>query len=146
ENAEPGVKWSEIAREMQKMAEKKGYGVIRDFVGHGIGRTMHEDPKVPNFTNAEQRKGDFVLRPGMTFAVEPMCVVGKPDVKTLSDNWTIVTRKRKPACHFEHTLSITETGCDVLTDGRPPASLIEGPVKTERPSPVLDEGLAAVAA
>ena len=120
ELSKPGERWSDIAREMQRYSEKRGYGVIRDFVGHGIGRTMHEDPKVPNFSNAEQRKTDFILRPGMTFAVEPMLVVGKPQTKALSDKWTIVTKSRKPACHVEHTIAITETGCDVLTDGREP--------------------------
>jgi methionyl aminopeptidase len=138
QRAKPGVRWSDVAREMQRYAERKGYGVIRDFVGHGIGRKMHEDPKVPNYTNAEQRKSDFVLRPGMTFAVEPMCVVGKPDTKTLSDQWTIKTKKQKPAAHFEHTLAISEKGCEVLTDGRLPAGMnrdaAEMRFKTSAPS------------
>ncbi len=118
--SKPGARWSDIAREMQRFAEKRGYGVVRDFVGHGIGRTMHEEPKVPNFSNAEQRRSDFILRPGMTFAVEPMLVVGPPKTKSLSDKWTIVTKNRKPACHIEHTVAITQSGCDVLTDGRQP--------------------------
>lgn len=119
----PGKRWSDIARQMQKQVESRGYGVVQEFVGHGIGRTMHEDPKVPNFTNAEQRKGDFVLRKGMTFAVEPMVVIGTRKVKTLADKWTVITKNRKPACHFEHTVAVTEDGCDVLTDGREPTNL-----------------------
>ncbi|MEL7238168.1 MAG: type I methionyl aminopeptidase [Planctomycetota bacterium] len=118
----PGVRWSKIATAMQKMVEKQGYGVVREFVGHGIGRSMHEDPKVPNFTNAEQLKSDFVLRKGMTFAVEPMVVIGTRKVKTLADEWTVVSKNGKPACHFEHTVAVTEDGCDVLTDGRASAA------------------------
>ena len=114
----PGVRWSEIAGKMQKYVEDKGYGVVREFVGHGIGRTMHEDPKVPNFTNGEQRKSDFVLRKGMTFALEPMVIIGTRKVKTLADDWTIVSKNGKSACHFEHTIAVTDTGADVLTDGR----------------------------
>ncbi len=117
----PGLRWSDIAAKMQRMAEEQGYGVVQEFVGHGIGRTMHEDPKVPNFTNAEQRKGDFIIRKGMTFAVEPMLVIGKRKVKTLRDGWTVVTKSGNPACHFEHTVAITDDGCDVLTDGSKPA-------------------------
>ena len=116
----PGKRWSEISREMQKHVEGQGHGVVQEFVGHGIGRTMHEDPKVPNFVNPEQLRNDFVLRKGMTFAVEPMVVVGSRKVETLEDQWTVVSKNGKPACHFEHTVAITETGVDVLTDGRPP--------------------------
>ena len=121
--AKPGVKWSEIARALQQNVEKAGFGVVREFVGHGVGRDMHEDPKVPNFYTPEQLKGDFRLRPGMTLAVEPMVVAGRRDVVLLEDQWTVVTEDRKPAAHFEHTLAITETGCDVLTDGSPNPSL-----------------------
>jgi methionyl aminopeptidase len=127
ESMRPGVRWSDIAREMQRRVEKQSYGVVQEFVGHGIGRTMHEDPKVPNFTNAEQRKGDFVLRPGMTFAVEPMVVIGTRKVKTLSDKWTVITQNRKAACHFEHTVAITDDGCEVLT--LPEGENLRGPVQ-----------------
>jgi methionyl aminopeptidase len=78
---------------------------------------MHEDPKVPNFVTAEQLRGDFKLRAGMTIAVEPMVVAGRRDVRILEDNWTVVTEDRKPAAHFEHTIAVTETGVDILTDG-----------------------------
>lgn len=119
----PGKRWSEIARVLQHSVEKRGYGVVQEFVGHGIGRTMHEDPKVPNFVTPEQLKGDFVLRKGMTLAVEPMVVVGDRTVETLDDQWTVVTANGRPACHFEHTVAVTEDGADILTDGRPPADL-----------------------
>ncbi len=93
---------------------------MREFVGHGIGRTMHEDPKVPNFVTQEQLRGDFKLRPGMTLAVEPMVVAGRRDVELLGDKWTVVTEDRLPAAHFEHTVAVTEAGVDILTDGRAP--------------------------
>jgi methionyl aminopeptidase len=81
---------------------------------------MHEDPKVPNFVTSESGRGDFVLRPGMTIAVEPMVVMGRREVVLLEDDWTVVTEDRLPAAHFEHTLAVTETGVDILTDGRSP--------------------------
>jgi methionyl aminopeptidase len=120
EHMKPGRKWSDMARLMQYNVERAGFSVVREFVGHGIGRSMHEDPKVPNFVNAEQLRGDFTLRPGMTLAVEPMVVAGHRDVSLLKDGWTVVTTDRKPAAHFEHTVAITEIGVDVLTDGRAP--------------------------
>jgi methionyl aminopeptidase len=116
----PGKRWSEIARLMQYHVEQSGFSVVREFVGHGIGRTMHEDPKVANFVTPEQLRGDFKLRPGMTLAVEPMVVAGRRDVQLLKDGWTVVTEDRKPAAHFEHTVAVTEIGVDVLTDGRSP--------------------------
>ncbi len=118
EHMKPGKKWSDIARLMQFNVEKAGFSVVREFVGHGIGTSMHEEPKVPNFVTAEQLRGDFKLRPGMTLAVEPMVVVGRRDVLQLEDGWTIVTEYRLPAAHFEHTVAVTETGADVLSDGR----------------------------
>ncbi|MEM9754006.1 MAG: type I methionyl aminopeptidase [Planctomycetota bacterium] len=117
ENIKPGRKWSQIARLMQNYAEAKGYGVVRDFVGHGIGDTMHQDPKVPNFVNRGLLKNDIHLREGMTLAVEPMCNLGTKDVRTLSDGWTVVTLDGKPSAHYEHTLAVTADGCEVLTDG-----------------------------
>jgi methionyl aminopeptidase len=123
ETMRPGRKWSDIARLMQHNVERHGFSVVREFVGHGIGRSMHEDPKVPNFVTPEQLSGDFKLRPGMTLAVEPMVVMGRRDVDLLPDGWTVVTQDRLPAAHFEHTVAITEAGVDVLTDGRVPALL-----------------------
>jgi methionyl aminopeptidase len=120
QNMKPGRKWSNIARLMQHYVESNGFSVVREFVGHGIGRSMHEDPKVPNFVTFEQLRGDFELRPGMTLAVEPMVVAGRRDVRLLEDQWTVVTEDGKPAAHFEHTVAITREGIDILTDGRPP--------------------------
>lgn len=122
-NMKPGRRWTDIARLMQYHVESHGFSVVREFVGHGIGRSMHEDPKVANFVTAEQLRGDFKLRPGMTLAVEPMVVMGKRDVDLLSDNWTVVTKDGMPAAHFEHTVAVTETGADILTDGRSPYGL-----------------------
>ena len=122
-NMKPGRKWTDIARLMQYHVESNGFSVVREFVGHGIGRSMHEDPKVANFVTGEQLRGDFKLRPGMTIAVEPMVVVGRRDVDMLDDNWTVVTNDGTIAAHFEHTVAITETGVDILTDGRAPAGL-----------------------
>ena len=121
-NIKPNKRWSEIARLMQHYVEQiHGYSMVREFVGHGVGRSMHEEPRsVANFVTAEQKKCDFTLRPGMTIAVEPMVVQGDREVVMLEDQWTVITKDGKPAAHFEHTVAITATGADVLTDGRPP--------------------------
>jgi len=115
----PGRRWTDIARLMQYHVERNGFSVVREFVGHGVGRNMHEDPKVPNFVTPEQLRGDFRLRAGMTLAIEPMVVMGRRDVVLLEDGWTVVTEDRMPACHYEHTVAVTENGVDILTDGRP---------------------------
>ncbi len=114
----PGVKWSQVARAMQRYVESRGYGVVRDFVGHGVGQQMHEEPKVPNYWDRNQKNADFELVPGMTIAVEPMVTLGRPEV-VLADRvgWTVVTKDGKPAAHFEDTLAVTESGVEVLTDG-----------------------------
>lgn len=126
QNMRPGRRWSDIARLMQHNVEKNGFSVVREFVGHGVGRDMHEDPKVANFVTPEQLRADFTLRRGMTLAVEPMVVMGKRDVDMLSDGWTIVTQDRRPAAHFEHTVAVTDTGVDILTDGGPVAAAATG--------------------
>ena len=114
--ARPGRLWSEIARCMQTHAEQAGFGVVRDYVGHGIGRKMHEDPKLPNFVSRELLQNDILLRKGMILAVEPMVTMGSYKVKVLSDGWTVITADGKPAAHFEHTLAITQNGAEVLTE------------------------------
>ncbi len=111
----PGVRWSRIAGKMEKCAADGGFSVVRDFVGHGIGTDMHEDPKVPNFVNKELLRNDIVLKEGMVLAVEPMVNMGAVAVKTLRDGWTVVTRDGKCSAHFEHTIAITKSGCEVLT-------------------------------
>jgi methionyl aminopeptidase len=118
-NIKPDRRWSDIARMIQWNVERHGFSVVREFVGHGVGRSMHEDPKVPNFVTAEQLRGDFKLRPGTTIAVEPMVVMGDREVSMLPDGWTIVTKDQSLAAHYEHTIAVTETGCDILTDGSP---------------------------
>ena len=115
ENARPGVKWSYIASLMQSYVEAEGFSVVTDYVGHGIGREMHEDPKVPNFVSNELLRKDFELTEGMVLAVEPMVNMGTADTITLRDGWTVVTADRKPSAHFEHSIAIVENGCKVLT-------------------------------
>ena len=107
--------WTEVASRMQKHAEQNGYSVVTDFVGHGIGRLMHESPQVPNFVSRETRKHDFRLEPGLVLAVEPMVNMLKPDVRVLSDHWTVVTRDGMPSAHVEHTLALTADGVVVIT-------------------------------
>jgi len=111
----PGIRWSQIAAEMQKIAESAGFSVVRDFVGHGIGRKMHEEPRVPNFVSRELLENDFVLAEGMVLAVEPMINAGSSAVRTLKNGWTVVTTDGKCSAHFEHTIAIIENGCEVLT-------------------------------
>jgi methionyl aminopeptidase len=119
-NIRPDGRWSHIAGLIQRHVEQAGFNVVREFVGHGIGKSMHEDPKVPNFVSFDQLRGDFKLRPGMTLAVEPMVVMGDREVSLRPDGWTVVTQDGLPAAHFEHTIAITDRGIDVLTDGRVP--------------------------
>lgn len=111
----PGVYWSEIAQQMQDHAENAGYGVVKDYVGHGIGRQLHEDPKLPNYVSPELKSSDLLLREGMVLAVEPMVNMGTKDTKVLNDGWTVVTADSKPSAHFEHTIAVTKNGCQVLT-------------------------------
>jgi len=113
--AAPAVKWSRIAAEMQKCAESAGFSVVKDFVGHGIGGKMHEEPKVPNFVSDELLEDDILLMEGMVLAVEPMINAGGSDVRTLNNGWTVVTKDGKYSAHFEHTIAIVEGGCEVLT-------------------------------
>lgn len=117
--ARPGERWSRIARLVQDSVERAGFGVVREFVGHGIGRDMHEEPKVPNYVDRKSRNSDFQLVPGMTLAVEPMVTAGAPDVDFRDrDRWTVITKDRSMAAHFEHTIAVTDSGIDILTDGR----------------------------
>jgi methionyl aminopeptidase len=116
--ARPGLKWSQIAAKMQKHAEDAGFSVVRDFVGHGIGTRMHEDPKVPNFVSRELLDDDILLTEGMVLAVEPMINAGGYGVRTLGNGWTVVTKDGKCSAHFEHTIAIVKGGCQVLTKER----------------------------
>jgi len=113
--AAPSVRWSSIAGKMQNCAQSEGFSVVTDFVGHGIGREMHEEPKVPNFVNDELLTDDILLQEGMVMAVEPMVNMGTNKVRTLKDGWTVVTKDGKCSAHFEHTIAIVNNGCEVLT-------------------------------
>jgi methionyl aminopeptidase len=109
----PGAHIGDIGAAVQEIAEREGFGVVRDFVGHGIGKELHEDPSVPNFGTPGR---GVRLLPGMTIAVEPMINQGTWEVNQLSDGWTIVTKDGKLAAHFEHTIAITKDGeCMILT-------------------------------
>lgn len=112
EAAGPGRRLGDIGSAIQTFAERKGYGVVRDFVGHGIGRKFHEEPQVPHVGRA--RTG-LRLRPGMTFTIEPMINAGTWRLRVLEDGWTAVTLDGKPSAQFEHTLAITTEGVEILT-------------------------------
>ncbi len=109
-------RWSQVAREMQNVVEEAGFSVIRDMVGHAIGREMHEKPQVPNYFSKEWAdRGDFQLRPGVVLAVEPMVATGKWQLRTLADHWTSVTADQSLSAHFEHTIALTSQGVRRLT-------------------------------
>ncbi|MBC7352115.1 MAG: type I methionyl aminopeptidase [Thermogutta sp.] len=108
--------WSEVAAAMQDYVRSQGFSVVEAFVGHGIGRQMHEEPQVPNFVNDFfLRRGDFRLQPGLVIAIEPMVNLGTKKVRLSRDYWTQLTADGKPSAHFEHTVAITEEGPYVLT-------------------------------
>jgi methionyl aminopeptidase len=107
--------WSEVASAMERHVRGQGFAVVEQFVGHGIGRTMHEAPQVPNYSNREVKKQDCPLTPGLVLAIEPMVNMGRKDVIELPDHWTVITRDRLPSAHVEHTVAITTTGVQVLT-------------------------------
>jgi methionyl aminopeptidase len=102
----------DISRAIQRCVEGNGFSVVREFVGHGVGRTVHEDPQVPNFVDG---KSSPRLRPGMTLAIEPMVNAGAATVKLLKDGWTVVTQDGKPSAHFEQTVLVTEGEPEILT-------------------------------
>jgi len=110
--AQVGGRLGDISAVVQEMCEAEGFGVVREFVGHGIGRSMHEDPQVPNF--GARGKGPR-LKAGMVLAIEPMINAGGPEVKVLPDGWTTVTLDGSYSAHFEHTVAITKDGPVVLT-------------------------------
>ena len=114
----PGNRVSDISRAVQEYVENNGFSVVREFVGHGVGRSMHEEPQVPNFVD---RKMNDKLRPGMTIAIEPMVNAGGPDVKILKDDWTVVTQDGSLSAHFEHTILITDGEPEILTCAKKPS-------------------------
>ena len=108
----PGRRLSDVSHSVQRHVEAHGFGVVRTFVGHGIGRELHEDPQVPNF--GDPGRGPQ-LKPGMVLAIEPMVTMGSWEVRILADRWTAVTVDGSLAAHFEHTIAVTEHGPEVLT-------------------------------
>ena len=108
----PGNRIGDISHAVEEYATSHNLGVVRELCGHGIGREMHEDPEVPNYgiENTGPR-----LKPGMVICIEPMLTYGKRDIEILDDNWTVVTRDKKPAAHYEHTILVTENGYEILT-------------------------------
>jgi methionyl aminopeptidase len=110
--ARPGNRVTDISRAVQDYVEGNGFSVVREFVGHGVGRTMHEEPQVPNFVDP---KSNQKLRPGMTLAIEPMVNAGRAGVKILKDGWTVVTQDGSLSAHFEQTVLVTEGEPEILT-------------------------------
>ena len=110
--ARSGKRVADISRAIQRYVESNGYSVVREFVGHGVGRSMHEEPQVPNFDDGSKT---VVLKPGMTIAIEPMVNVGKAAVRILNDNWTVVSKDGSLSAHFEHTVLVTAGEPEILT-------------------------------
>jgi methionyl aminopeptidase len=108
----PGNRVADISRAIQRYVEGNGYSVVREFVGHGVGRSMHEDPQVPNFDDGKKSPR---LQPGMTIAIEPMVNAGGPEVRILNDGWTVVTKDGQLSAHFEHTVLVTAGEPEILT-------------------------------
>ena len=108
----PGAHLGDVGHVIQQHAEKNGFSVVREFCGHGIGRVFHEEPQVLHY--GRPGTGELLV-PGMIFTIEPMINAGRPDVKMLDDGWTAVTRDRSLSAQFEHSIGITETGCEIFT-------------------------------
>lgn len=112
EQVKPGNRIGDISHAIQKWVESQKFSVVRDFVGHGVGRAMHEEPQIPNYGKPST---GALLKPGMTIAIEPMVNMGSHAVEVLSDGWTVVTVDRKPCAHFEHTVLVTDDSAEILT-------------------------------
>jgi len=113
--AAPDVRLYTISHAIQKCVEDEGFSIVREYVGHGIGAELHEEPQIPNYGLPDRGPR---LRPGMTLAIEPMVVIGERYVKKLADNWTVVTEDGTWCAHFEHTIAITSDGYEILTQSR----------------------------
>lgn len=113
EQAKPGARLSNISHAIQTHVEAEGFSIVREYVGHGIGRNLHEDPQIPNF--GPPGRGPR-LKPGMVLAIEPMVNVGERHVRTLDDQWTVVTVDGSMCAHYEHTIAITDEGYEILTE------------------------------
>ncbi len=112
EKCRPNNRVGDIGAAIQAHAEKHGYGIVRDYTGHGIGRSMHEAPQIPNYGRAGTRER---IRAGYCFAIEPMLNIGTHETRTLEDKWTVVTKDGKPSAHAEHTIAVTPNGPEILT-------------------------------
>jgi methionyl aminopeptidase len=123
-------RWSEVASRMQRFAEGAGFSVVDAYVGHGIGRTMHENPQVPNYVGRDTKKFDFKLEPGLVLAVEPMVNMGTAETRVLGDHWTVVTKDGLPSVHVEHTLALTANGVEVITRDE---AIVPAPVAATAP-------------
>ncbi len=110
-----GVSINDVARPIQKVVEERGYSVVRDYSGHGIGRALHEDPRVPNYVERRMLGRDPVLPEGAVIALEPMVNVGRPQTELLDNGWTVVTKDRRLSAHFEHTVAVGAEGPVILT-------------------------------
>lgn len=123
ENATPGRRLGDVSFAVQQYVERQHkYSVVRELVGHGLGKGLHEDPEVPNYG---QRGNGILLKEGLVIAIEPMINLGRKDVKQSQDNWTIFTKDHMPSAHYEHTIAVRKTGPDILSDHQPIEAAIE---------------------
>jgi len=113
--ARAGVLWSAVAGQIEALVTGAGFSIVTEYVGHGIGATMWEEPRVPNYVGRDMLRDDFLLVENMTFAVEPMVNMGRRDVREKDDGWTVVTGDGKPCAHFEDTFVVHRDGCEPLT-------------------------------
>lgn len=118
----PGNRIGDISAAIEDVAQPAGFGIVRQYVGHGIGEAMHQEPQIPNYRTSEPGP---LLEPGMTLAIEPMLTLGGHEVVTKPDGWTVVTVDGSLAAHFEHTIAVTEAGPEILTTIGPSAALVE---------------------
>jgi methionyl aminopeptidase len=118
--ARPGNRVVDISRAVQRYVEQNGFSVVREFVGHGVGRAMHEEPQVPNFD--EGLRDSPKLKRGMTIAIEPMVNAGGANIKILKDGWTVVTQDGSLSAHFEHSVLVTDGEPEILTWAKTPSS------------------------
>jgi methionyl aminopeptidase len=131
--------WSDVAGAMERYVDKAGYGIVKQYVGHGIGRVLHEGPQVPNYVSKDYRKHDFRLEPGLVLAIEPMVCLGTGEVDVSRDHWTVCTRDRLPSVHVEHTVAITTRGIEVLTAPLVAHPSIPVPAVVPAPPPLPDK-------
>ncbi|NJN14675.1 MAG: M24 family metallopeptidase, partial [Planctomycetes bacterium] len=113
--ARVGGMLSDIARAVQQVAETRGYSLVKEYAGHGVGRNMHEDPQVPNFVDEELLRRDVRLEEGLVLAIEPMLCIGTAQTRVAADDWTVLTVDGGLSAHFEHSVAFTRKGVEILT-------------------------------